>query len=62
MVEGGGGVGLGLVTGWIAFRAMHAIDDYRVELMVSLALVKGGYALALRLGVSGRLQWRRRGC
>lgn len=53
VVEAGGGIALGLVTGWIAFVAMRAIDDYRVELMISLALVMGGYALAARLGVSG---------
>lgn len=53
IVEGGGGILLGLLTGWIAFLAMRAIDDYRVELMISIALVMGGYALAARLGVSG---------
>lgn len=53
IVEGGGGVLLGLITGWIAFWAMLSIDDYRVELMISLALVMGGYALASRLHVSG---------
>lgn len=53
LVEGGGGVALGLMTGAVAFLAMHAIDDYRVELMISLALVMGGYALASRIGVSG---------
>jgi CPA1 family monovalent cation:H+ antiporter len=53
VVEGGGGILLGLLTGWLAFTAMRAIDDYRVELMLSLALVMGGYALAARLGVSG---------
>lgn len=53
LVEGGGGVLLGLAAGWVAFVAMRAIDDYRVELMISLALVMGGYAVASRLGVSG---------
>ncbi len=53
LIEGGGGVVLGLLAGWITFIAMRAIDDHRVELMLSLALVMGGYALASRLGVSG---------
>ncbi len=44
---------MGLLAGWITFIAMRAIDDHRVELMLSLALVMGGYALASRLGVSG---------
>ena len=52
-IEAGGGVLLGLAIGWIAFRAMRSIDDYNVEVMISLAVVMGGYALASRIGVSG---------
>jgi CPA1 family monovalent cation:H+ antiporter len=48
----GGGV-LGLVTGYIAYRAMRAIDDYPVEVLISLGLVTGTYALATRLHMSG---------
>lgn len=48
-----GGALLGLVAGWIAFRAMRSIDDYSVEVMISLAVVMGGYSLALALHVSG---------
>jgi len=51
--EAGGGVTFGLVTGWIAFRAMRSIDDYTVEVMISLALVMAGYSLAHALHVSG---------
>jgi len=51
--EAGGGILLGLATGWIAFRAMRSIDDYKVEVMISLAVVMGGYALASQLHVSG---------
>lgn len=53
MVEAGGGVGLGLAVGWIALRAMCSIDDYNVEVMISLAVVMGGYALASQIGISG---------
>lgn len=53
LVEAGGGIVLGLVTGWIAYKAMHSIDDYKVEVMISLAVVMGGYALASQLHVSG---------
>lgn len=53
LVEAGGGVLLGLAIGWIAFRAMRSIDDYNVEVMISLAVVMGGYALAGPLHVSG---------
>jgi CPA1 family monovalent cation:H+ antiporter len=51
--EAGGGVVLGLAIGWLAFRAMRSIDDYNVEVMLSLAVVMGGYALAKQLHVSG---------
>jgi len=51
--EAGGGVAFGLVTGWIAFRAMRSIDDYTVEVMISLALVMAGYSLAHAIHVSG---------
>lgn len=53
LIEAGGGVLLGLVTGWIAFRAMRSIDDYNVEVLISLAVVMGGYSLAQGLHVSG---------
>ena len=52
-IEAGGGVVLGLLFGWIAFQAMRSIDDYNVEVMISLAVVMGGYALANQIGVSG---------
>ncbi|MCW3796219.1 sodium:proton antiporter [Sphingomonas sp. BN140010] len=52
-VEAGGGVLLGLLVGWIGFVAMRSIDEYNVELMITLAIVMGGYALGDWLGVSG---------
>ena len=52
-VEALGGAVLGLVAGYVAFRAMHAIDDYGVEVLVALALVTGTYALATNLHLSG---------
>ena len=48
----GGGI-VGLVTGYVAYRAMRAIDDYPVEVLISLALATCTYALALRLHMSG---------
>ena len=48
----GGGV-LGLVTGYVAYAAMRRIDEYNVELMISLALVTGTYSLALAMQMSG---------
>lgn len=53
LLEAGGGVLLGLAVGWVAFRMMRSIDEYKVEVMISLAVVMGGYALASALHVSG---------
>lgn len=53
LVEALGGAALGLVVGYIGFRAMKAIDDYAVELLITLAMVMGGYALAQNLHISG---------
>ena len=48
-----GGALFGLVLGWIAYRMLAAVDNYQVEVLVTLALVMGGYALATRLHLSG---------
>jgi CPA1 family monovalent cation:H+ antiporter len=53
VVEALGGALLGAVIGWIAYRAMKMIDDYSVEVMITLATVMGGYALATALHISG---------
>jgi len=52
-LEAFGGALLGLVTGWIGFKTMKAIDEHNLEVLISLAVVMGGYALALRLHVAG---------
>lgn len=53
LLQAGGGGLLGLVLGALAFLMMRSIDDYHVELIISLALVTGTYSLAGMLGVSG---------
>jgi CPA1 family monovalent cation:H+ antiporter len=52
-INAGGGVLLGGATGALAFFAMRGIDEYNIELTISLALVTGTYALAEILHVSG---------
>src|ERR1043165_681274 len=42
-----GGVLLGLGLGWICYRMLASADNYQVEVFLTLALVMGGYALAL---------------
>lgn len=53
VVEAGGGAVLGVVTGWLAYRGMRRVDNYSLEVLMSLALVAGTYALAARLHISG---------
>lgn len=53
LVEAGGGALFGLLTGALAYRAMYTIDEPATEVMISLALVTGTYALANALGMSG---------
>ena len=44
---------LGFVCGLIAIRAMRSIDDYGVEVGITLALATGVYALAQALRILG---------
>ena len=48
-----GGAVFGFVIGWIAYRMLKSVDNYQVEVLLSLALVAGGYALASKIHVSG---------
>ena len=52
-MQAGGGLLLGFAIGWIAYYGMRTIDDYQVEVMISLAVVTGGYMLARKLELSG---------
>ncbi|WP_443749464.1 cation:proton antiporter [Asticcacaulis solisilvae] len=51
--EAGGGIILGGVIGGAGYLLMRGIDDCNVEVMITLAVVMGGYSVAHRLGVSG---------
>ena len=48
-----GGAVFGFVIGYIAYRLLASIDNYQVEILITLALVFGGYALASKLHLSG---------
>ena len=50
--EAFGGAALGLVLGWLAFRLMRLINDYPLEVLITLGLAFGGYTLAVELHVS----------
>ncbi len=48
-----GGALFGFIIGYITFRMLASIDNYQVEILLTLALVLGGYALASALHISG---------
>jgi monovalent cation:H+ antiporter, CPA1 family len=53
--EAGGGLAFGWVLGYVTYRLLKSIDQYQVEVLLTLAAVVGGYALAAHLHVSGPL-------
>ena len=55
MVEVIGGFALGVLLGWITYRLMRSIDDYDVEVIITLAAVMGGSLLAQKLHMSAPL-------
>lgn len=54
-VEAGGGIAIGLAFGYLAFLVLRSIDEYGIEVLITLALVSILYGVSLRLGVSGPL-------
>jgi len=53
LTEAVGGAAFGFAIGWVAYRLLKSVNNYRVEVMLTLALVMGGYALAMAIHVSG---------
>jgi CPA1 family monovalent cation:H+ antiporter len=53
--EAGGGLVFGAVLGYVTFIMLRSVDNYQVEVLLTLAAVTGGYALANKLHVSGPL-------
>lgn len=51
--EAVGGAAFGFAIGWVVFRMLKSVDNYQLEIMLTLALVSGGYALASALHLSG---------
>ncbi|WP_055442594.1 cation:proton antiporter [Lacinutrix himadriensis] len=50
-----GGIALGLILGWITYRLMKSIDDYDIEVIITLAAVMAGTVLAQKLHISAPL-------
>jgi CPA1 family monovalent cation:H+ antiporter len=53
--EAGGGIIWGIVLGYIGYYLLRSIDHYQVEVLITIALVMGGYLLASHLHISGPL-------
>ncbi len=51
--EAVGGALFGLIIGYLAYLMLKSVDNYQVEVLLTLALVAGGYALAGALHLSG---------
>lgn len=50
-----GGIALGMVIGFLGYVLMKGIDNYKVEVLITLSIVMGGYSLASVIHVSGPL-------
>ncbi len=50
-----GGILLGGILGWITYRLLKSIDDYDIEVIITLAAVMGGTVLAQKLHLSAPL-------
>ncbi|MFP6683553.1 MAG: cation:proton antiporter, partial [Polyangiaceae bacterium] len=53
--EVGGSLVLGLAAGWVCVQLMRQVDQYQVEVLLTLALCAGLYSLAAALHSSGPL-------
>ena len=51
--EAVGGAVFGVALGYAGFRMLKSIDNYQVEMLITIAMVTGGYALAQHLHLSG---------
>ncbi|MCB1621867.1 MAG: sodium:proton antiporter [Thiothrix sp.] len=53
VTEAIGGAAFGFLIGYATYRMLASIDNYQVEILLTLALVLGGYATAMALHISG---------
>ncbi len=50
-----GGLFFGLILGYLVYLALKSIDNYEIEILITLACVMGGYSLAHYLHLSAPL-------
>lgn len=53
--EAVGGIVYGFLLGYIGYHLISRADDHKLEILITLVLVAGGYLLAEKLNVSGPL-------
>jgi CPA1 family monovalent cation:H+ antiporter len=50
-----GGIAFGLILGMLTYWLMRPVDDHKIAILFTIALVTGGYTLAQALDISGPL-------
>jgi len=50
-----GGIAYGAILGFMAHKLMQKVDDRKMAILITLAVVTGGYSLALAANISGPL-------
>ena len=55
-LQSGGGLLLGVALAWMASELMRRVDAYQIEILLTLSLALGGYALAETLTLSAPLE------
>ncbi len=50
-----GGILFGLILGYVTYRMLRSIDNYEIEVIITVACVMGGYSLATALHLSAPL-------
>lgn len=50
-----GGIAFGLLLGWLTFKLLKSIDDYDVEVIITIATVMGGTLIAQKFHLSAPL-------
>lgn len=56
LLKAGGSVVVGIAAAWLTSQMMRRVDSYQVEILLTIALALGGYALADTLQLSAPLE------
>lgn len=56
LLESGGGLVMGVLLAWVTSQLMRRVRAYQIDILLTLSLALGGYALADSLHISGPLE------